>query len=284
MTEIDRAIEEGALTKVGEYSSLQEANEYALVLLAMNLDCWMRMEAADRRYVLYAESAYQVAIAEEFRLYAEEQSIPKDRRPEVPLYSSGIELYLLWAMVLVFVIVNQTEAIKDAYCSSRIGLFERGEWYRPFTSLFLHADFQHLIGNLLIGGIFCFFVSSSLGPLVGWFSILLSGTLGNIATSALNYPEEFLSLGASTATFGALGLLVGSSACVAWSARSLRKLGGAVLPVIAGSIMLGWFGTGGGDPRVDVLAHVMGFAVGAVVGLFVILLRGTNKAAATSQA
>ncbi len=281
MTEIDRALEEGSLALVGEFSSLRVANEYALVVLAMNLDCWLRMEAQGPCYALYAEAPFQVAIEEEFRLYTEEQSLPAERRLEIPLYGSGIELFLLWAMVLVFVFMNQTEAMVEDYCSSSLGLFERGEWYRPATALFLHADGPHLVGNLLIGGIFCVFVSHTFGPLLGWIAILASGTLGNIVTSWLHYPEAFKSLGASTATFGALGLLVGSSAWLAWHARSMRRLGGAVLPVIAGAILLGWFGAGGGDPssRVDVLAHVMGFAAGAVLGLAIALRRGNAEVA-----
>ena len=281
MTEIDRAIEEGSLALVGEFSSLQIANEYALVVLAMNLDCWMRMGAGGQSYALYADSAFQIAIREEFRLYTEEQSVPGDQRQEVPLYGSGIEFFLLWAMILVFVFMSQTEAMVGDYCSSSLGIFERGEWYRAITSLFLHADVPHLVGNLLIGGIFCLFVAHTLGPLLGWIAILASGALGNLATSWLHYPEAFKSLGASTATFGALGLLVGSSAWVAWHGRSMRRLGGAALPVIAGAILLGWFGAGGGDPasQVDVLAHVMGFGTGAVLGLAIVRARGTAEVA-----
>ena len=275
MTEMEQAIEEGVLALVGEFDSLQQANEYALVVLAMNLDCWMQMEAQDRRYRLFAERVFLVAIEEEFRLYAEEQAVPGDRRMEVPLYRPGVEFFLLWILVLGFVFMNQTEALEDQFCSSSVGIFTHGEWYRAFTSLFLHGDVPHLVGNLLVGGIFCVFVAHTLGPSLGWIAILACGTLGNILTSWIHYPDPHLSLGASTATFGALGLLVGAGCAVAWRARSVRRLGGAVLPVIAGSILLGWLGAGGGDPsaRVDVLAHVMGFGVGALIGLTIALVR-----------
>jgi rhomboid protease GluP len=271
MTESDQVVEEGGLALVGEFGSMREANEYALVVLAMNLDCWMRMEAGGQHFAIYAEPAFAVAIREEFALYTEEQSTPKDRKPEVPLYHSGMEFFLLWAIGLVFVFMNQTELTEDRYCNSSIPLFEQGEWWRPFTSLFLHGDFPHLLGNILIGGIFCVMVAHTIGPLVGWLAILMSGTLGNIATAKYYYPEEFLSLGASTATFGALGLLVGSSVYLVWRSRSLRKIGGAVIPIVAGAVLLGWFGAGG--PQVDVLAHVMGFLMGAMLGLLIALVR-----------
>ena len=62
MTDLDQAIEEGFLVQVGEFDSLQVANEYALVILAMNLDCWMRMGAGGSEYTLYAETAFQIAV------------------------------------------------------------------------------------------------------------------------------------------------------------------------------------------------------------------------------
>ena len=76
MNDLDIAAEEGGLALVGEFRSIQEANEYALVVLAMNLDCWLRMEAGGAHYALYANPAFSVAIRDEFALYAEEQAIP----------------------------------------------------------------------------------------------------------------------------------------------------------------------------------------------------------------
>ncbi len=280
MTDIDQAVEEGFLVQMGEFDSLQVANEYALVILAMNLDCWMRMGAGGSGYTLYAETAFQIAVEEEFRLYREEQRLTGNQRPEELIYRAGIESFLLWAMALSLVFLVQTQSLVERFCNSSHGLFREAEWYRPLTSLFLHADMSHLLGNLLVGGIFCVFAIHTFGPLAGWSAILASGFLGNVFTSWLHYPESFKSLGASTATFGALGLLVGGSVLWAFQSRSIRRLGASVLPLIAGGILLGWFGAGGGDPasRVDVLAHVMGFAMGVLLGL--VLARARRDAGA----
>ena len=268
MIDFDHAIEEGTLTLVGEFAGLPEVNEYALVILAMNLDCWISMEAEGPRVLLYAEPAFKAAILEEFRLYRQEQSLPRESSPEASLYSSGVELFLLWAGILMITFMGQTQAMVEKYCNSSGGVFGAGEWYRAFTALFLHADGGHLLGNLLIGGIFCVFVARTFGPFRGWVAIFASGTLGNLMTSWLHFPGSFKSLGASTATFGALGLLVGCSALQAYRARSVRKVGGFALPFIAGAILLGWFGAGRRDAasQVDVLAHVMGFTFGVLIG------------------
>ncbi len=95
-------------------------------------------------------------------------------------------------------------------------MIDGGEWWRPFTSLFLHADFNHLLGNVCFGVIFCVLVAHSVGPVLGWVLILASGVMGNILTAGWYYPERFQSVGASTATFGALGILVGLGAWMAW--------------------------------------------------------------------
>ena len=90
MIDFDQAIEEGKLTLVGEFEGQTEVNEYALVILAMNLDCWLSMEAEGPRFLLYAEPAFKVAIVEEFRLYEEEQMQPSQRVSETPLHQSGV--------------------------------------------------------------------------------------------------------------------------------------------------------------------------------------------------
>lgn len=277
MTELKAAIERGDLVPVGSFSSLREANEYALVVLAMNLDCWLHMDPGANDHVLYAQPAFAVAIKEEFALYAEEQAVAPPPKILIPIHRSGIELMVLWVMTLVLVFQNQTEALKEDYLSSSIGFFERGEWWRPFTSLFLHGDFNHLLGNLVIGGIFCILVAFTVGPVTGWLLILASGTLGNIATAWFHYPDVHRALGASTATFGALGILVGASAFYAWHGRSIKKLGGAILPLTAGSIVLGWWGSGAGQMNVDVLGHVNGFLLGALLGVVAVALRPLQR-------
>ena len=153
--------------------------------------------------------AYAVAILEEFEAYAREQS-EASAKLDPPIFASGLELALVWvaALFTVFHFQMQDGGVTERFCNSSQGLFEAGEWWRPFTSLFLHGDFEHLIGNVVFGMLFCIFVAQSVGPWFGWALILSSGAIGNFLTAWFYHPEPFQSVGASTATFGALGMLL----------------------------------------------------------------------------
>lgn len=262
----EQMVEDGGLAVVGDFALAAEAQEYALVVLAMNLDCWIKMEAETGRCLILAEVPYALAIQDEFALYTAEQH-ERVEPIEVPLFKSGAELAILWitSLLVVFGLQGEDPGFTDRFCNSSLAVIDGGEWWRPFTSLFLHGDFNHMIGNIGFGVIFCILVAHTVGPVLGWVLILASGTIGNLLTAGIRYPEQFQSVGASTATFGALGILVGVGAHVAWLARSYRKLGAALVPVGAGVIMLGWFGAGG--ENTDVAAHVAGFGVGGLLGL-----------------
>ena len=76
-------------------------------------------------------------------------------------------------------------------------------------------------------------------------------------------------MGASTAVFTALGLLVAYS----WRLRLLMPQGWAsrLAPLVAGAVLLGWFGTAG--EGTDIVAHVLGFAFGCLLGVAAALPR-----------
>jgi membrane associated rhomboid family serine protease len=84
---------------------------------------------------------------------------------------------------------------------------------------------------------------------------LLEGLLG---------PLQHVSVGASTAVFAALGAMSAYS----WRERYrfpqrwARRWG----PLVAGVILLGWTGSGEEGSQTDLVAHVAGFAVGAILG------------------
>ncbi len=259
------------LVPVGRFASLQAAREYALVVLAMNLDCLITIQ--EDGYLIHGEDGFQEAIREEFRLYAEEQSLPREA-PGIPVFGSGVNLALVWICLLLFSLASQAEnpAVTDRFLASSVAIWGEGEFYRAFTALFLHADLEHLMSNAVLGTLFGILVATSFGPLRGWALILASGLLGNLASMAIRYPEEALSLGASTAVFGALGLLVGAGLQEVWRACSWRRGMRTVAPLLAGLMIFSLNGIG--DPGTDTLAHLTGMAAGLLVGLPTAILLG----------
>ncbi len=130
-----------------------------------------------------------------------------------------------------------------------------GEWWRAVTALTLHADLAHVAANAVAIAIFLGAVARRLGPAAATWLALAAGVAGNVLT-ALLAPGGHVSIGASTAVFGALGTL---------SALQVPRRS-VWLTLGAGVALLGFLGTGA---RADLLAHLLGFAVGVAEGLAV---------------
>lgn len=253
------------LIPVARFDDLEQAREYALVVLAMNLDCLITVEAPG--YVLHSEAAFAQAITEEFRLYTAEQEEVVVPAAPIPVFGSGVNLALAWVLVLFYCFTRQLEdsGVTERFLIDSVRMWEGGEWYRAFTALFLHADLEHLLGNAAIGTVFGIFTANSFGPLRGWSLILLSGFIGNLLALWIRFPDAVRSLGASTAVFGALGLLVASGLWEIWRQKSYRPGMRALGPLLAGVMIFSMNGIGG--PETDTLAHLTGMFGGLVLGL-----------------
>jgi len=153
-----------------------------------------------------------------------------------------------------------------------------GEPWRLITALSLHADAGHVMTNAVVGAFFITAVCRILGPGVGAGLVLLAGAGGNLINAAV-YGSQHASVGASTAVFGAVGLL-GGLGVSRWWRRGVR--GRRVwIPVAAALGLLAMLGTAG--ERVDLWAHLWGLAVGAALGLPV-GFRSTHPAGVGAQA
>jgi membrane associated rhomboid family serine protease len=141
-----------------------------------------------------------------------------------------------------------------------------GELWRTVTALTLHADLVHLFSNAVAAAIFVTALSSLVGAGLAVALLVVSGACGNLANAFIQ-GSSHIAIGASTAIFGAVGVL-GS---VGW-VRRRREPGrrrSAWIPVAAALGLLAMLGTGTG--RTDVLAHLFGFFCGAVLGMPVAL-------------
>lgn len=256
---------------IGTYPSLDDAYDHGLVALAMGES--IRVEAGEQpgEFDLQAEIEAAPKISAEIREYQREiaqTALPPILPSNWAKHPAGWLYVLVWAAALVAVFYLQAKdpSLSDRGASSSIGLIKDGEWWRPFTALFLHGDGPHIVGNLASGTVFGTLVAKSLGPLRGWILILLSGAIGNAFTSVITYPEPFTSIGASTAVFGALGILSGTG--IAENIREPVRMPWArvTAPLLAGVVLLGWLGGAAPGSNTDVFGHVFGFCAGVIAG------------------
>jgi membrane associated rhomboid family serine protease len=136
----------------------------------------------------------------------------------------------------------------------------RGELWRTVTALTLHADLAHVAGNALFFSVFATGVCWSLGPGVSSLLILLAGAAGN-GLNALLHPGGHVSIGASTAVFGAVGILSGIRLGRRGAGTRARRRGR--LALAAGLALLAMLGV---SERADVAAHLLGLVAGVAVG------------------
>jgi len=109
-------------------------------------------------------------------------------------------------------------------------------------------------------------VASLCGWGLGWLMILAAGFTGNLLT-ALWYQHNHLAIGASTSVFGAVGICTMLSLWTGgWSKTQHAQLAWRRwMPLAGGLALLGLLGT---SPHADLIAHMLGFAAGLILGGF----------------
>jgi membrane associated rhomboid family serine protease len=263
----DDAPAEG-LAEAGAYSTAGAGFEHGLVVLATGHAYWL--VEADGGYRLLVEPHALAVVREQLAFFDRESACwPPRPAAEHPASHRTERLTpAVWAVAVIAVYALQGRlpgVCEEAGALESQALFQRGEWWRVFTALFLHADVAHLAGNVTAGFFVFSAVTSAMGRLRGWLAIAMASAAGNLAVAALNHSEPYRSIGASTAVFAGLGLLTGRAIGVLPKEGGHHRWRAVFVPLAAGVALLGLFGTGG--IRTDVMAHVTGFAAGLVFGL-----------------
>ena len=195
---------------------------------------------------------------------------PRPARRERLVYAGSSVLLLGWAAALAAVFsLSGPVATGSRWFEvgiARADLVARGEVWRAVTALTLHADSAHLVGNLLVGGAFLWVASRRLGAGRALAFTVLGGTLGNLVNALVHagwLHRPHASLGASTAVFATVGLLVGTQVRNNASLGH-RKWTDVAGPWVGGAALLGMLGA---SPHVDLWAHLDGLLAGVVLGL-----------------
>jgi membrane associated rhomboid family serine protease len=257
-------------TEIRHFRQQADAEQHALVLIAMSINCLL----VRRPWGIGLLVALPDAERAEYQLQEyDAENLP--RLPQTPPFalSQVVDGALIFAAILILI-----QAAADAALfgvdwglagDANANLIAGGEWWRTITSLSLHGNLGHLMSNLVFGAFFGIVLCQILGAGLGWLSILATGALGNLMSAWAHYDFDVgfeaihSAIGASTAVFGALGLL----AALTWLRQSFAQRGlRRYAPLAAGVMLLAFLGIGG--ERTDIGGHLGGFAAGIMLAFF----------------
>ena len=171
------------------------------------------------------------------------------------LASAGIDHRVVEGAGAFSVVVGAADATKILH----------GQWWRALTAVTLHENIGHLVGNVIASLVFVSAVGRWLGPGLGALLILACAWVANMLTALWHrHDGAFVSLGASTATFAAMGLVAGLQLWRRWRWDERRRY--VWLPLGAGLALFAMTGTGA---TADFGAHFFGLGVGAAAGTIV---------------
>ena len=155
-------------------------------------------------------------------------------------------------------------------------VFDQGEWYRLFSSMFLHFDIEHLFGNMValfaigiyaesyfgkVRYLIIYFVSGLVG---GLFSLLIDQRMGDFAVHA----------GASGAIFGVMGCII--IFAIDRNTRPYfpfsRVIIGIPLLILPGLL----------SSNIDFAAHIGGFLTGLLISYTFYFFMKSKKPASKS--
>ncbi len=239
------------------------AREWALALAAEGLSS--RVTSAPGGFALeVAEErlAQAAAVIDAYEHENPERGAHERKTAAPPFSSAGL---VAGGLLLAFFLVTGERDPNSHWFARGSANADRilsGELWRSVTALTLHADLRHALSNAATGTIFIGAVCGALGVGLGSALILLAGAAGNLA-NAVFHGTHHNAVGASTAVFGAVGLL----SALAFTARRRHepRTRRAWLAFGAGLALLAMLGTAG--ERVDLWAHLFGWLAGVVLGL-----------------
>jgi rhomboid protease GluP len=255
------------LVEAGIYATAADGFEHGLVVLAMGEAYWLVRTGSGYRLLVEPRA---LAVARVQLTYFDRDSVGWPPPPVVdrPASRKTDRLTpLVWVVVELTayaIQIRSPEAWEKAGALDSQAVFDRGEWWRVATALFLHADLGHVLANVGAGFFVFSSLTSTIGRMRGWLLLGLAACVGNFAAAALNYPGPYESIGASTAVFAGLGLLTGRAVRALHGNSGQRRWRTVLAPLAAGVTLLGLFGSGG--LRTDVVAHLTGFGAGLGLG------------------
>ncbi len=187
-------------------------------------------------------------------------------------------IFLIAANVIVFIILSILGQTENAQFMLDHGamyvpyVVERNEYYRLFTSMFLHFGFEHLMNNMIMLGVIGWSLEREIGSIRFMIIYLGSGLCGNIVSAVVSiYQQDFaVSAGASGAIFGIMGAML--YVAIRNRGRVGDMSGVGLLVMVVLSLYYGFIGAG-----IDNLAHIGGLISGFLLGVLLYWKRSGRR-------
>ncbi|WP_405101184.1 rhomboid family intramembrane serine protease [Oceanobacillus sp. FSL H7-0719] len=188
-------------------------------------------------------------------------------------FGKPIFSYILIAInILLFILLEMNggstsiETLINYGAKYNTAIMENGEWWRLFSSMFLHIGILHLAMNMLAIFYLGIAVEKIYGSLRFLFIYVIAGIGGSIASFAFS---TSISAGASGAIFGLFGALLYFG--TVHKRLFFQTMGSSILLIIAINFVIGL-----SIEEIDMAAHFGGLVVGFFAAAIVNLPKNKN--------
>jgi len=205
--------------------------------------------------------------------YEKSKKVEKIFSQKKPVVTYGIMLICVVIFILMYILGNGSSDIRTLvkFGGNAIELTKRGEYYRLFTSLFLHAGIFHLLCNMYSLYVIGPQAESFYGKIKYASIFIFSGISGGLLSTALS-GNKMIGVGASGAIFGLLGAILYFGYHYRVYLGNVLK--SQIIPLIALNLILGYIFSG-----IDNFAHIGGL----IGGIFASMALGVPDKSTTSD-
>lgn len=183
--------------------------------------------------------------------------------------SPYVTIFLVIINIFIFLLCTfKGDLIYNVGDLSPHSIFDLKEYYRIITSMFLHADINHIVNNMLLLfgiGVMLEKEMNHIRFLVLYFFSGIGGQIVSLIYKVTTDGWYVSSIGASGAVFGLVGVLLAMS--IGWKRKMPTVTWQRILIVMAYSIYSGIKAS-----NIDNAAHIGGFISGFILGLIMCLI------------
>ena len=176
--------------------------------------------------------------------------------------------------VLYFIFLELDGSTEDVNYMIKMGasypkkIIENKEYYRLFTSMFMHFGIEHLVGNMFMLAMLGSLIEKRIKTIPFAFMYISTGLIASIISceETLRKADNAVAVGASGAIYGILGVYVIVMMVDILQMpvdRRIPTLTSAIIRVII--VMLLTMSESFYDKGIDVTAHIVGFAAGLII-------------------